>query len=393
MIRKSLIETIFEAASIERWNDHIRPSRGFTELDKQSHKLLCAYALGKLNPDTDWLLLVEGGIFEFLHRLVLTDIKPPIFHRLMAEKGEELNRWVINQLHSDLAPIPGGFAKRFERYYTEPDYAANEKQILEGAHYLATKWEFDIIYNMCQNYYGIENTRRELDDKLRTLEDNPYFASFMRNNNYIGFINLLGELRFQQRWSRSPRIPATSVIGHMLIVAVLSYFFSCEMGACRQRLINNFLGGLFHDIPEVLTRDIVSPVKNSVEGLDALIKSIEQEQMEKVLYPLIPNDWRKEIEYYTNDEFTDKVLLDGVITRTSSEAINETFNEDRFMPVDGRVIRACDHLAACIETYMSHICGVTTRTLQDGNRDLYLHYRNATIGGVNFGSLFEYFRI
>ena len=393
MIRKSLIETIFEAASIERWNDHIRPSRGFTELDKQSHKLLCAYALGKLNPDTDWLLLIEGGIFEFLHRLVLTDIKPPIFHRLMAEKGAELNRWVISQLNSDLAPIPGGFAERFERYYTEPEYAKTEKQILEGAHYLATKWEFDIIYNMCQSYYGIENTRRELDDKLKTLEKDTYFASFMKNNNYIGFINLLGELRFQQRWSRSPRIPATSVIGHMLVVAVLSYFCSCEIGACRQRLINNFLGGLFHDIPEVLTRDIVSPVKNSVEGLDALIKEIEQEQMEQVLYPLIPDDWRKEIDYYTNDEFTDKVVLDGKIIHTSSEEINKSYNQNQFMPVDGRVIRGCDHLAACMETYMSHICGVTTRTLQDGNRDLYLRYRNTAIGGVDFGSLFEYFRI
>ena len=32
MIRKSLIETIFDAASIERWNDHIRPSRGLLSL-------------------------------------------------------------------------------------------------------------------------------------------------------------------------------------------------------------------------------------------------------------------------------------------------------------------------------------------------------------------------
>ena len=393
MIRKSLIESIFEAASIERWNDHIRPSRGFTELDKQSHKLLCAYTLGKLNPKVDWLLLIEGGIFEFLHRLVLTDIKPPIFHRLMEEKGEELNRWVIEELRDDLQTIPGGFLKRFERYFLDADYAKEEKRVLEAAHYLATKWEFDIIYNMCQNYYGIDHTRRELDDKLKTLDALPCFDAFMKNNNYRGFINLLGELRFQQRWCRSPRIPATSVIGHMLIVAVLSYFCSCEMGACRQRMIDNFLAGLFHDIPEVLTRDIVSPVKNSVEGLDALIKSIEQEQMEQVLYPLIPEEWQKEIAYYTDDEFADKVVLDGKVTFTSAEEISKQYNEDKFMPVDGRVIRACDHLAACIETYVSHTCGVTTHTLQDGNRDLCLRYRNAIIGGIDFGSLFDYFRI
>ena len=53
MIRKSLIEKMFEAASIERWNDHIRPSRGFTELDKQSHKMIYAYVLSVIDGETD----------------------------------------------------------------------------------------------------------------------------------------------------------------------------------------------------------------------------------------------------------------------------------------------------------------------------------------------------
>lgn len=393
MIRKSLIESIFEAASIERWNDHIRPSRGFTELDKQSHKMICAYVLGKLEPELDWLLLIEGGIFEFLHRLVLTDIKPPIFHRLMEEKGRELNQWAIAEIKPNIQSIPGGFAERFERYFMEAGYAAKEKRVLEAAHYLATKWEFDIIYDMCHTYYGIDNTRREIDGKLRTLEGLPCFDAFLRNNNYQGFINLLGELRFQQRWSRSPRIPATSVIGHMLIVAILSYFCACEMGACRQRTINDFLGGLFHDVPEVLTRDIVSPVKNSVAGLDELIKNIEQEQMERVLYPLIPDLWQRELEYYTNDEFSDKVILGGKVALTTADEINLRYNQDRFMAVDGRVIRGCDHLAACIETYVSHICGITTHALQDGNRNLCAQYKNTCIGGIDFGCLFDYFRI
>ena len=38
------------------------------------------------------------------------------------------------------------------------------------------------------------------------------------------------------------------------------------------------------DLPEVLTRDIVSPVKASVEGLDSLIKEIEDDQMDKIIY-------------------------------------------------------------------------------------------------------------
>ena len=393
MIRKSLIEFIFEAASIKRWNDHIRPAHGFTELDKQSHKMICAYTLGKLDNEIDWFLLVEGGIFEFLHRLVLTDIKPPVFHRLMEEKGAELNKWAAEQIAPDISAIPGGFAERFNRYFSDSTYAAHEKKILECAHYLATKWEFDIIYDMCRSYYGIEHTRHEIDSKLHRLEDVPCFDAFLRNNNYQGFVSLLGELRFQQRWSRSPRIPATSVIGHMLTVAILSYLCSCETGCCPRRAVNNFLGGLFHDIPEVLTRDIVSPVKNSVEGLDELIKHIEQEQMERVLYPLIPHEWQSEIGYYTNDEFADKVIIDNNIVYTNTDEINRLYNSDLYMAIDGGIIRACDHLSACVETYLSHTCGITTHTLQNGNRELYEKYRNTKIGNIDFGCLFDYFRI
>ena len=86
MITKSIISLMYETASIQRWNDHIRPSTGFSELDKQAHKLFYAYVLAKCEGDNvDMLKLVEGGIFEFFHRSILTDIKPPIYHKLVEE--------------------------------------------------------------------------------------------------------------------------------------------------------------------------------------------------------------------------------------------------------------------------------------------------------------------
>lgn len=393
MIRKSLIELIFETASIERWNDHIRPSRGFTELDKQAHKMMYAYVLGNLEPDIDWLKLVEGGIFSFFHRLVMTDIKPPIFHRLMEEKGGQINRWVLGTLQTHLDSIPGGFYEKMEQYLMDGSYAAKEKQVLEAAHYLATKWEFDIIYGMCGTYYGIEETKREIDSKLDSFRDVECFQQLRRDRNLSGFMNLIGELRFQQRWSRAPRIPATSVMGHTLVVAMMAYFCSCEIGACAKRRVNNFLGGLFHDLPEVLTRDIVSPVKNSVEGLDALIKQIEDSQMNDVIYPLIPVQWQEQLNYFTQDEFASKIMMDGTVRLCGSEEITRQYNEDRFEPIDGQIIRGCDHFSAYLETYMSHTCGVTSHTLTEANRELYEKYQNVQIGGVDFGVLFDYFKI
>ena len=46
MIKQSLLLKIYEAASMQRWNDQIRMVE-ITELDKQAHKMITAYILGK----------------------------------------------------------------------------------------------------------------------------------------------------------------------------------------------------------------------------------------------------------------------------------------------------------------------------------------------------------
>ena len=87
MLTGQLLELIYESASIQRWNDHIRPAQGFTELDKQAHKMVYAYVLGKIeeNADSgikfDWVQLIEGGLFEFLHRISLRTLNLLYFTR------------------------------------------------------------------------------------------------------------------------------------------------------------------------------------------------------------------------------------------------------------------------------------------------------------------------
>lgn len=81
MIRKALLLKIFDAAYMQRWNDKIRPIE-LIELDKQAHKMVVAYFLGKFEEGNDefhWIDIIEGGIFELLQRLVITDLKPPFF--------------------------------------------------------------------------------------------------------------------------------------------------------------------------------------------------------------------------------------------------------------------------------------------------------------------------
>ena len=46
MITRSLIELVFSAASIERWNDHPHPPP-LPELGKQAHKMIMAWVIAR----------------------------------------------------------------------------------------------------------------------------------------------------------------------------------------------------------------------------------------------------------------------------------------------------------------------------------------------------------
>ena len=172
---ENLIERFYEAASMNRWNDHIRPVE-LTELDKQAHKMVIAYVIAKFEEkdrsvEINWQKLIEGGIFEFLHRTILTDIKPPVFHKMMEEKGESLNKHVLKMLENDMKGLNQDFKENFERYLNDHKYARIEKRILKAAHYMATNWEFRIIYHAAPFIYGIEDTKEAIENQIEDHYD------------------------------------------------------------------------------------------------------------------------------------------------------------------------------------------------------------------------------
>jgi len=394
MIRKSLILKIFDAANMQRWNDKVRPVE-LRELDKQAHKMMIAYFLGKFaedQEDFDWIEIIEGGIFEFLQRLIVTDLKPQIFNKIKEDrtKYKLLNEWVYKRLESVITPLGTDFCTRFKNYFSNVDDTLN-KRILSAAHFYATKWEFDIIERANPEGYEIPQIKSNLQsiqEKYYDLKGIQQLALYSRFRN---FIDLCGQLRFQLRWSHIHRVPKTSVLGHMLIVAMLSYFFSMEIGACKKRRINNFFTGLFHDLPEVLTRDIISPVKKSIEGISDLIKEYEKEQMEKEVLRLIPKQWHPEIKMFTEDEFSDLVTVNGRILITSPEEINTKYNKDEYNPRDGTIIEAADRLTAYVEAYMAIKNGIRSEELEDAKNSLRQLYKNRNIAGINLGEIYADF--
>lgn len=182
MLSKKFIEFLFEGAHIQRWNDHIRPN-GFTELDKQAHKMMILYIIAKYEEQDhgaklNWRVLIEGGIFEFMHRIILTDIKPPIYHELMRVHGRKLNAWIYSQLERRVPELDEVFFDKLKRWFDYPEENRLEKKLLRAAHYLATQWEFGIIYHLTRQFTALMPLKPPLKATSRTITIWPAFRKY-----------------------------------------------------------------------------------------------------------------------------------------------------------------------------------------------------------------------
>lgn len=385
MINPKIIEYIFSSASIQRWNDYPRMV-DLVELDKQAHKFIIAYFIGKLEDDINFTHLIEAGIFEFLRRVVVTDIRPDVFRKALQQKSKEINTWVVGKLKSSIENIENGnFLQKFEEFLNDPNMYKKERFILKAASYLSTKWEFSIVYQTSQFLSDIEEVKKAVDAEIEDYYELIGVRKIALNKKLAKIVDLSGRLRFQKRWAQTPRIPETSVLGHMLTVALFSYFYSLEVKACDKRLQNNFFTALFHDLPEALTRDIISPVKYSVDELSEIIAEYEVAKIEDDILPNIPINIQEEFSYILGiskgikEEFANKVKIDGNITEVDD--INK-YNLDKYEAIDGLALKQCDKLSAFVEASLSISHGIKSKELISGKKEILKGLKE--INGVDF---------
>lgn len=153
-IRKSLLQLMFSGSYMRRWNDKLRPVELY-EIDKQAHKMIVAWMLTLLNSGgysaSDQLKLqqevIERGLFDYLYRLVTTDIKPPVFYRICENEKDykELTEWVLKELRPVLGAPDEGFWERLSAYHRNRDRTSLPDRILTAAHHYASGWEYNVI--------------------------------------------------------------------------------------------------------------------------------------------------------------------------------------------------------------------------------------------------------
>lgn len=374
MIEKSLLERLNRACTTQRWTDHLRPL-DLTVQGKHAHMMTIAWVLGRqqedLRADMDlnafWVSVVEGGLFELLRKCVILDLKSQLFSRLRREAGTALNEYAFGILEPEMSTIPGGFFERFKAYFSADPLSVEGKlavDVLRAASCLATAWEFEVIESANAFMPDSAQARYNIEQDKRNHQFLPGFVSIdRRENDTARFVDMCGRLRFQERWSQTPIVPRRAVLDHELMVANLAYLVGVERQYADPRRVNDYFGGLFHDLLESLTRDIVSGLKNDFyqhPELADVLESYEKDEFDD-LRRLVPEGWHRDLEFFVWHEFEPRSRVDR-----AQAAVLGTCEEDGalWMCCDGDLVKDCDVFAAYGEAYFSLNYGTKSRDLK-----------------------------
>ncbi len=397
MFDKTIALKIFEAFSIERWNDLVRPFE-MIEMDKSAEKAVCAYIIGKFEERrgerVDWSFMIHGMFFDLLRKIALCDIKAPV-QRMIRDgypaEYAKLNEWVVEQYRPLLRD--DSLVAALSSWLLDPaDPESVSWRILRAAHKYSAMREIEILRPV-NEAFRIVPIEKGLNRDIEGYLDLRGMQLLLGKQRPYEFLMEVERLRFQTRWNQTPRVPKTSVLGHSFYTAILTFLLGRETGVSGRREYNNFFAALFHDLPEAVTRDIISPVKRATDRLPAVVKEIEDLIVEHELLPLMDEAYRDEIRYFTEHEFENRVRDgDGRARVVAFDELRSRYADDAHQPIDGRLIRVADHISAFVEADQSISYGITSEHLREGKENIRASYpEGMTVNGFDMNAFLRSF--
>lgn len=374
MFSWNFAKKLFDGFTILRWTDFIRPTE-FVQIEKSASQAILSYIIGheyeeRKGIKLDWTFIVESNIYGLLCKIATSDIKSTIGNKIKKDHLDELKSFILKVYFDGdkcrYQPHMLIEKSKLEKYIAESNNAfdCNNKKRIEFeicyiAHKFATYREFK--YLAVFNQFSPDKERVENDISTTAIkariEDDILKAILsdleVSNSNLSLFFSYFEKLKPQIRWSQTCRIPQTTVLGHSMYVAILTYFsikcLDMEENA-DEFLVDSFFAALFHDLPESLTRDIISPVKRSIENLDNELANYEYEEViSKMTIKIDNKKWKN-----------DFLCLLGATGNNNFKP----FTDRNY--VLGELIEIIDKMAAFVEAKMSVEFGINSEEIQSG---------------------------
>lgn len=295
------IGLLFNGLGIYRWNNYPRVEM-VCELDNTCFVLQTALVLLHIQ-EKNWYKVNYDYVFKktiisTFVKLIISDIDNSLKSDIKTKNPylyKELEKKVLQVLLS--FELPEWLKKDIVLYQDEWFFEHKNEFFIEDtilsysklfAGYLEAYFNSRVYDVYFQNI--LTDISQKMQDK-KYKELSIYLDITKQGSDTFKYLLNVRKLQTLYRWNRLNRVYNISVMSHLYIVFVLTYFVSSLEGFTSKEQTALMKIALLHDIPECITWDIVSPTKKSIPWFYKLIEDIEKDQVDKNLFIYLKNLW------------------------------------------------------------------------------------------------------
>lgn len=263
----SLEKMLCRLKMTESWRGKIPTQEGFSKEDKEALNVIIFACIKEimLSRDAD-LTGIPAYILKRLYKKAYTwDAKPvntKFFRETIPEFDLKLETYVQSRMGEQGAREFAEFIRN-EAAKLSPEVL----RVYKAARVLGTLIEFEEMSEELRADTA-EETRQQVYKDLYQFADLPHFMDIAQGiGEYRELKTLLKAIscsRYTFRWQGYIAPVRCSILAHMLESAIIGYLMNLEEGR-ETDLVHDFWVLMFHDLPEIWTDDIPSPVKDGVE--------------------------------------------------------------------------------------------------------------------------------
>lgn len=181
----------------------------------------------------------------------------------------------------------------------------SELEIIKAAKKYAWFMECSINEKVFDGMYEVplKNIEEYFVENRKTIKS---LDTILRDNDYRKYLLQIRRLSHSFRWNQEKRIYKISVMSHLVIIAFLAYVIAKieNENWADYNVLEFLLTALYHDIPEAITGDIITPTKKAIPGFEELLWEVEVAMMNDYLFSYISSDYKSEVYEYMLNPFS-----------------------------------------------------------------------------------------
>ena len=298
--------------SISRWNNFPRAVE-INHLDNVWFVLHVALFLAYIESEKsgeplDEFYIMKKVIFHSFRDLILSDINSGTKEYI--KKIDPDIFWKIHKKSFDFlfdfdAPE---FLKDDMKQVVFDDSERVENQIILAAKKYVGYTE--ALSNAAVFPFMYEVPLSEISSQIDEMKQDLYcLRELMDNTDHQKYLAHVNRLSFSMRWNHVSRKFPISVMSHLVIVAFVSYIIGMieNEAGWDYDIEKMMMKAMYHDVPEVITGDIITPTKQAVDGFTLVLEEVETQMLDDYLFSYISTEYKQRIAEYMLHPFSDKL--------------------------------------------------------------------------------------